>query len=74
VQKYMSPADVAIEAFGSARATAKAIGREHSSVIRWRQRKAGSIPGTCLKKLYQVAKERGISLNAEELILGREVG
>ncbi|RYG96776.1 MAG: hypothetical protein EON58_11295 [Alphaproteobacteria bacterium] len=73
MQKYLSPADIAISAFGGCRATAKAIGRDHSSVVRWRKRKNGSIPEAALRPLYELAKARGIELNAEELIVGRQV-
>lgn len=64
------PARIVIETFGGVRATARALGRAQSSVSKWQQN--GKIPTSMLTAILSVAKERGLPITAEDLVIGRE--
>lgn len=69
-----TPADKAINAFGGVRALARALERNPSSVVRWRKPKdeggsAGAVPSALQGRILSMARERGLNLTAEDLIL-----
>lgn len=69
-----TPADRCIEAFGGVRALARALDRNPSSVVRWRKPKdeggsAGAVPSGLQGQILDIAKERGLALTAEDMIL-----
>lgn len=74
--KFLSPAEYVIKAFGGVRATARAIGRDKSSVSVWRRSKdkkgtGGLIPHKAQPLILEAAKERGIDVTPNDLIIGR---
>lgn len=69
-----SPADKVIAAFKGVRATARALGRNPSSVSRWRKSREdggtdGRVPGNLQEKVLQAAQTMGIALTADDLIV-----
>ena len=75
---YYCPAEWVIKTFGGVGKTARAIGRDKSSVSRWRRAKEekgldGEIPRTAQKKILEQAKRLGHDITAEDLILGRVI-
>lgn len=74
----LSPALYVIHIFGGVRATAKAIGRHHGTVIFWKKPKSkggsdGRVPGCAQRLILAVAKRRRLDITPEDLIFGREV-
>lgn len=71
---FITPADRVIGAFGGVRATARALGRNPSSISRWRKSRAeggtgGRVPSTLQSVILLGAKAAGLSLTAEDLIV-----
>jgi hypothetical protein len=66
----ISPAEVVIESFGGIRATARVLHLDPSAVSHWRF--SGRVPGFHLRRILVLAKQHGIEITAEDLILGRE--
>jgi transposase-like protein len=69
----VSPADKVIKAFGGVRATARVLGRNASSVSRWRKPVSeggtgGRVPGGLLSDVLAAAREQGLALSADDLI------
>lgn len=76
VPVFITPADRVIEAFGGVRATARLLGRNPSSVSRWRKPREeggsdGRVPGAIQEEVLAKAKQAGLSLTAEDLIIAR---
>jgi hypothetical protein len=76
--KFMSPAEYVIYCFKGVRATARAIGRDPSSVVKWpmpRSRKGsdGKVPHRAQPLILRAAEERELDLTAQDLIVGRFV-
>lgn len=74
--KFLSPADYVIKAFGGVRATARAIGRDKSSVSVWRQPRSkkgtgGLIPHKAQPLVLRAAQDRGLDITPNDLIIGR---
>ena len=72
-----SPADKVISLFGGVRPLARVLGRNPSSVTRWRKPRAeggtgGAVPSALQGRVLALAKARGLPLAAEDLILGPE--
>ena len=75
---FITPAERVITAFGGVRAVARAIGRNPSSVSRWRMDKqfggtGGRVPGAVQALLLEEAKLAGVKLTAEDLIVSSRV-
>lgn len=73
----LTPVDCAVRAFGGVRPLATAIRQYPGSVCQWRTRQtkrraAGDLPTVVQRRVLEVARERGLQLSAEDLILGRE--
>lgn len=72
----MSPADIVITRFDGVRPLARLLGKDPSTIHRWRMPAAkggldGRVPSAVQVRLMVLAKERGVALTAEELINGR---
>lgn len=72
-----SPAEKVITLFGGVRPLARELGRNPSSVVRWRRPKdeggtGGAVPSAMQGKVLALARARGLPLTAEDLILGLE--
>lgn len=65
----LSPAALAVQRYGSAARLARALQRHPAQVCRWLKR--GTIPSRLLPALLRQAESDGVSLTAEDLILGR---
>lgn len=75
---HLRPAEYVIRVFKGVRATARAIGRNPSSVSKWQKERenrgtSGQIPHAVQRTILEQARERGLDITAEDLILGREV-
>ena len=69
-----SPADKVISAFGGVRAAARILGRNASSISRWRKPvveggTGGRVPGGIQGAVLSAARMRGLNLSADDLIL-----
>lgn len=74
----LTPAEFVIRQFNGVRATARALGRSPSSVSKWTKTKEnkgtdGQIPRKAMWEIIAKARELGIDLNPNDLLLGREV-
>jgi hypothetical protein len=68
-----TPAEKVIEAFGGVRVLARLLGRNPSSVVRWRQPKSeggtgGVVPSALQGRVLTLARAQGLALTAEDLI------
>lgn len=72
----MSPAELVIDRFGSARRLALLLGCNPSAVCRWPKPKprglGGTIPSNLHLKILTIAKQYRIKIKPEELIFGDE--
>lgn len=71
----MTPADIVISRFEGVRPLARLLGKDPSTIHRWRMPAAkggldGRVPSAAQVKLLDLARERGIALTADELITG----
>lgn len=74
----MSPADIVIARFDGVRPLARLLGKDPSTIHRWRMPAAkggldGRVPSAVQVRLLDLAKERGVALSAEDLINGSTV-
>ena len=71
----LSPAEYVIRTIGGVRKTARAIGRQPSTVSAWRNEKGtrGEIPRSVQKSILIYARSEGLDITAEDLIVGRLV-
>jgi len=76
---HLTPAQVAIAAFGNQAKLCQAIGSARSAPARWlgaregQRSQPGDIPVPQIRAILAVAKVRGLALTAEDLIYGRDV-
>ncbi len=75
---HMCPSDLVCHLFGGVRATARAIGREPSSVSKWKKAEeeggcGGRIPSKARRLIMDYAKKNGIKLSSSDLDFGRKV-
>lgn len=68
---HLTPVEVCILEFGGVRKLAKAMGIDPAAASRWKRR--GTVPSYIQKRLIELARERGLSISADELIFGRNV-
>jgi len=71
----MTPADIVISRFEGVRPLARILGKNPSTIHRWRMPAAkggldGRVPSAVQARLMEIARERGVALSAEELING----
>ena len=74
----ISPAEHVIKKFGGVRATARALGRTHGAVSKWRQPKSkrgtgGQIPNGCMGRIMELGRTNGMDITATDLVFGRIV-
>ena len=74
----MTPADYAIHIFGGIRPLARAIGRSHTSVSKWRYRREnrgcnGNVPSLAQRRILEIAKKKKLDITPEDLVYGRRV-
>ncbi|MBA3755318.1 MAG: hypothetical protein H0X02_03405 [Nitrosomonas sp.] len=69
----LSPTEYVIQVFEGVRATAKAIGFDASNISKWRKYRHGLIPHAAQIAILKTAKERGLDITGEDLILGRSM-
>lgn len=72
--QHLTPAEKCIAAFGGIRSLARALERNPSSILRWRKPKkeggsAGAVPSNLQGVILELARERGLALTADDLIL-----
>jgi transposase-like protein len=70
----VTPAQKVIDLFGGVRPLARELGRNPTSIVRWRRAKTeggtgGAVPSSMQGRLLALAKARGLPLAAEDLIL-----
>lgn len=68
-----NPAEKCIRAFGGVRTLARLLGRNASSISRWRKPQdlggtGGKVPSALQGRILMLAKAHGVSLVAEDLI------
>lgn len=69
-----TPADKVIAAFKGVRPLARAVGRNPSSIVRWRRPKSeggtgGAVPSSLQGVILALARERGLDISPADLIL-----
>ena len=74
----LTPAEWVIKKFGSAARVGRAIGRTRAAVAKWRAPKMrggcdGFIPRLAGYKILEAARRHKLDIEAEDLVLGREV-
>jgi hypothetical protein len=71
----LSPAEHVIRTIGGVRKTARAIGREPSSISAWRSAKGtnGQVPRNAQRSILTYARAKKLDITASDLILGRDV-
>lgn len=71
-ENKLSPAQCVVKAFGSIYAIAKKVGIDRGNTSKWVRR--GLVPTHLQKPILLKARQDGLELTAEELILGRDNG
>lgn len=71
----MTPADIVIARFNGVRPLARLLGKDPSTIHRWRMPAAkggldGRVPSAAQVRLLALAAEKGVPLSADELISG----
>lgn len=69
LSRYLNPAEYVILVFGGASIVGKHIGRNRTSVWKWKAYEG--VPRQHHKTLLEVAKKQKIDLTAQDLISGR---
>lgn len=67
---HMTPAQYVIYVFKGVRATARAVGRTPSSVSKWQKAR---IPSAAHRRILDIAKEKDLDIQPQDLIYGRTV-
>lgn len=75
---HLGPAEYVIHVFRGVRAAARALGRDPSSVSKWRlpkERKGcdGFVPGPVRQTILTKARELGLDIDSEDLDYGRDI-
>lgn len=75
--QIFTPADIVISKFGGVRPLARLLEKDPSTIHRWRMPAArggldGRVPSVAQQRLLELARERGISLTADDLINGAQ--
>lgn len=71
----MTPADIVISRFGGVRPLARLLGKDPSTIHRWRQPSSkggldGRVPSAVQVQLLDLAKAQGVELTPAELVVG----
>lgn len=70
---FLEPIEYVIHVFRGVRATARAIGRDASTISNWRKKPSKCIPAAVRRTILEVAKERGLEITSHHLDYGREI-
>lgn len=75
--QIIKPADFIVMFFGGLRPAAKAIGRSHASVNKWRRPVSdrgtgGYIPRAVMHRILTLAEKNNWQITAYDLIIGRD--
>lgn len=68
----LSPAAYVVHVFGGLAATSAALGRDKSTISRWRTGN-GRIPGPVRPWVLEVARRKNLPITSEDLDYGRNV-
>lgn len=76
IMGMISPAEHTIKQFGGVRALARALGRYPSTISRWQKSRdvdgcEGRVPTSVQRKILEIARERGLDITPNDLVLGR---
>lgn len=71
----MTPADIVISRFGGVRPLARLLGKDPSTIHRWKQPAArggldGRVPSAVQVRLLELARAQGVELTPADLVLG----
>jgi hypothetical protein len=71
----MTPADIVISRFGGVRPLARLLGKDPSTIHRWKQPADkggldGRVPSAVQVRLLDLAREQGVELTPTDLVLG----
>jgi hypothetical protein len=71
----MTPADIVISRFGGVRPLARLLGKDPSTIHRWKQPAErggldGRVPSAVQVRLLELAREKGVDLTPADLVLG----
>lgn len=71
----MTPADIVISRFGGVRPLARLLGKDPSTIHRWKQPAEkggldGRVPSAVQRRLLELAREHGVALTPADLVLG----
>lgn len=71
----MTPADIVISRFGGVRPLARLLGKDPSTIHRWKQPADkggldGRVPSAVQVRLLALAREQGVVLTPTDLVLG----
>lgn len=71
----MTPADTVISRFGGVRPLARLLGKDPSTIHRWKQPAEkggldGRVPSAVQVRLLELAREQGVELTPSDLVLG----
>jgi transposase-like protein len=71
----MTPADIVISRFGGVRPLARLLGKDPSTIYRWKQPADrggldGRVPSAVQVRLLDLARKRGVELSPADLVLG----
>lgn len=74
--KLQRPADFLVEYFNGLRKCARAVGRSHAAVNKWRRSKReggtdGFIPRIAMHQILRLSEKHGWQITAYDLIFGR---
>jgi len=74
----LKPAEHVIQVFGSVHKTAKALGKNPSSISKWvsqngPEKTRGLVPSWVQVEVMEIAGERGLDITYEDLIAGRVI-
>lgn len=75
---HLKPAEYVIQLFGGVNRTARAIGRDPSSVSKWRKSAEsrgcdGNVPRGVRHKILSVATDLGLDITSKDLDFGRDL-
>lgn len=75
---HLTPVQVAISVFGTPAKLSRAMGVPSSAPFRWMARRQsrgepGDIPVPQIRRILEVAQEKGLQLTPHDLLYGREV-
>lgn len=70
----LNPVEYVIKQFGGVRACAKALGKDPSTISKWRKKRCGSyyIPSKMYSHILRKAEKLDLDITLEDLVHGRD--